>query len=96
MFVEDLSSLSEEDLEWESREQAAHVEAGLCRLVELAAACEQRLCWGSDGVTLRAGLLGVVRWRRGRRASTSGSAGGLGSCRCSGRRLLAVNCRTRR
>jgi hypothetical protein len=52
MFVnEDLSALSKEQLEQELAAHAAHVDAGLCRLVELAAECKRRLNWGSDGVT---------------------------------------------
>jgi hypothetical protein len=50
MFVE-ASALPKEELERELREQAAHVDAALCRLTELAAECEERLDWGSDGVT---------------------------------------------
>ena len=56
MFAEDLSVLSREELERELRVQAAHVDAGLCRLVELAAECEQRLDWSSDGTTFAAWL----------------------------------------
>jgi hypothetical protein len=59
MFVEDASRFSEEDLERELREQAAHVDAGLCRLVELAAECEQRLSWAGDGTT----FAGWLAWR---------------------------------
>ena len=52
MFVDqDLSTLPKEQLEQELAAQAAHVDAGLCRLVELAAECERRLNVGSDGVT---------------------------------------------
>jgi hypothetical protein len=50
MFV-DASRLSKEELERELREQAAHVDAALCRLTELAAECEERLDWGGEGVT---------------------------------------------
>ena len=42
MFVEDLSKLSGDELERQLAEQAAHVDAGLCRLVELAGECERR------------------------------------------------------
>jgi Domain of unknown function (DUF222)/HNH endonuclease len=59
MFAEDLSTLPEEELERQLLEQAAHVDAGLCRLVLLAAECEQRLCWVGEGTTF-AGWLG---WR---------------------------------
>jgi len=51
MFVEHASALSKEALERELREQAAHVDAALCRLVELVAECGERLDWGSEGVT---------------------------------------------
>jgi hypothetical protein len=62
MFVqEDLSRLSKDELEQELAAQAAHVDAGLCRLVELAAECERRLNWGSDGVTFARWL----SWRCG-------------------------------
>jgi Domain of unknown function (DUF222)/HNH endonuclease len=56
MFVEDPSVLSKEELERELREQAAHVDAGLCRLVELAAECEERLDWSGEGTTFAAWL----------------------------------------
>src|SRR5436309_12608649 len=56
MFVEDPSSLSEEQLEEELAAQAAHVDAGLCRLLELAAECERRLLWADDGTTFAAWL----------------------------------------
>jgi hypothetical protein len=56
MFVHETSRLSEEELERELREQAAHVDAGLCRLLELAAECERRLSWGGDGTTFAAWL----------------------------------------
>src|SRR5262249_22798127 len=51
MFDDDLSAMSKDELERELRAQAAHVDAALCRLTELAAECEERLDWGSDGVT---------------------------------------------
>src|SRR5262245_57560357 len=52
MFVdEDLSAFSEEELERELAEQAARVDAGLCRLVGLAAECERRRSWGAEGLT---------------------------------------------
>src|SRR5262245_11504319 len=51
MFDDGLSAKSEQELERELREQAAHVDAALCRLTELAAECEERLDWGSDRVT---------------------------------------------
>jgi len=41
--TEDLSVLSEEQLEEELAAQAAHVDAGLCRLLEVVAECERRL-----------------------------------------------------
>jgi uncharacterized protein DUF222/HNH endonuclease len=57
MFVR--SELSREELERELRQQAAHVDAALCRLTELAAECEERLDWGSDGVT----FAGWLAWQ---------------------------------
>jgi hypothetical protein len=51
MFDDDLSRLSKDELERELREQAAHVDAALSRLTELAVECEERLDWGSDRVT---------------------------------------------
>src|SRR3954469_13685756 len=54
--TEDLSALSREALEEELAAQAAHVDAGLCRLVELAAECERRLDWGADGTTFASWL----------------------------------------
>src|SRR5262249_45213741 len=52
MFVdEDLSAFSEEELERELAEKAARVDAGLCRLVGLAAECERRRSWGAEGLT---------------------------------------------
>jgi Domain of unknown function (DUF222)/HNH endonuclease len=51
MFDQDSSALSKEELERELAEQAAHVDAALCRLVELAAVCEERLDWSGDGAT---------------------------------------------
>ena len=56
MFVEDPSSLSEEQLEEELAAQAAHVDAGLCRLLELAAECERRMPWADEGTTFAAWL----------------------------------------
>src|SRR5438477_6006440 len=56
MFVEDPSSLSEEQLEEELAAQAAHVDAGVCRLLELAAECERRMPWADDGTTFAAWL----------------------------------------
>src|SRR5437764_215826 len=56
MFVEDPSALSEEQLEEELAAQAAHVDAGLCRLLELAAECERRMPWADDGTTFAAWL----------------------------------------
>jgi len=43
--------LSKEELVHEVVAQAAHVDAGLCRFVQLAAECKQRLDWGGDGTT---------------------------------------------
>jgi hypothetical protein len=54
MFGEDVSALSGEELERELREQAAHVDAGVCRLVELAWECERRLNWSGDGISFAA------------------------------------------
>jgi hypothetical protein len=60
MFVEDdLAAFSEEELERELAEQAARVDAGLCRLVGLAAECERRLSWGAEGLT----FAGWLAWR---------------------------------
>jgi hypothetical protein len=56
---EDLSALSAEQLEEELAAQAAHVDAGLCRLVELAAECERRLPLTLEGTT----LAGWLAWR---------------------------------
>src|SRR5262249_48824212 len=56
MFVEDPSVLSKEELERELLEQAAHVDAALCRLVELADECEARLDWSGEGTTFAAWL----------------------------------------
>ena len=56
MFVQGTSQLSEEELERELREQAAHVDAGLCQLLELAAECERRLSWAGEGTTFSAWL----------------------------------------
>src|SRR5207248_9081595 len=59
MFVEETSGLSKEELERELREQAAHVDAALCRLLELEAECERLLDWSGDGVT----FAGWLAWR---------------------------------
>jgi uncharacterized protein DUF222/HNH endonuclease len=60
MFVEELATLSKAELEAELAEQAAHVDAGLCRLVELVAECDRRLDWaGGDGVS----FAGWLAWR---------------------------------
>jgi Domain of unknown function (DUF222)/HNH endonuclease len=60
MFVEeDLSALSEDELERELAEQAARIDAGLCRLVGLAAECERRLSWAAEGLT----FAGWLAWR---------------------------------
>src|SRR4051794_38134095 len=64
MFVtepapEDLSALSNDELEAELAAQAAHVDAGLCRLVELAAECERRLPLSLEGTT----FAGWLAWR---------------------------------
>jgi hypothetical protein len=48
MFVEELT---QDELEAELVTQAAHVDAGLCRLLELVAECGRRLDWASDGAT---------------------------------------------
>jgi hypothetical protein len=53
---EALASLSEERLEEELAAQAAHVDAGLCRLLELAAECERRGSWADAGTTFAAWL----------------------------------------
>ena len=54
--AQDLSGLSREALEEELAAQAAHIDAGLCRLVELAAECERRLDWAADGTTFASWL----------------------------------------
>jgi hypothetical protein len=56
MFVEATTSLTDEQLEQALREQAAHVDAGVCRLLELAAECERRLQWTGEGTTFAAWL----------------------------------------
>src|SRR5207237_10042709 len=57
MFVQDdPSALSEAELEEELAAQAAHIDAGLCRLLDLAAECERRLPWADDGTTFAAWL----------------------------------------
>src|SRR5213593_2856792 len=59
MFVEDLSGLSPEQLEEELATQAAHIDAGLCRYLELAAECERRLHRADEGTT----FAGWLAWR---------------------------------
>ena len=54
-----MASLTEEQLEQELAEQAAHVDAGLCRLLELAAECERRLPRADEGTT----FAGWLAWR---------------------------------
>src|SRR5438477_4796596 len=54
--AEDLSALSEQELEEELAAQAARVDAGQCRLLELAAECERRLSWAAGGTTFAAWL----------------------------------------
>src|SRR5437762_8184982 len=54
--AEDLSALSEQELEEELAAQAARVDAGQCRLLELAAECERRLPWAAGGTTFAAWL----------------------------------------
>jgi hypothetical protein len=53
MFVteaaEDLGSLTADELERELAAQAAHVDAGVCRLLELVAECERRLPLALEG-----------------------------------------------
>jgi len=57
MFVHhETASLTEEQLEQELAEQAAHLDAGLCRLLELTAECERRLPWAGEGTTFAAWL----------------------------------------
>jgi Domain of unknown function (DUF222)/HNH endonuclease len=56
MFVADPSTLSKEQLEEELAAQAAHIDAGLCRYLELAAECERRLPWAGDGTTFASWL----------------------------------------
>src|SRR3954454_23914261 len=55
--TEDLSVLPEEQLEEELAAQAAHVDAGLCRLLEVVAECERRLPL-AGGTTFAAWLAG--------------------------------------
>ena len=50
------AALSKAELEAELAAQAAHVDAGLSRLVELAAECERRLDWAGEGTTFAAWL----------------------------------------
>ena len=57
--AEDLAGLSDDELEEEVAAQAASLDAGLCRFVELAAECERRLPVGGDGVT----FAGWLAWR---------------------------------
>ena len=59
MFVEELSAVSKQELERELCEQVAHVDAALCRLIELEAECESRLDWSGDGTT----FAGWLAWR---------------------------------
>jgi Domain of unknown function (DUF222)/HNH endonuclease len=59
MFVGDPSVLSAEELEGELAAQAAHVDAGLCGLVELVAECERRLPLALEGTT----FAGWLAWR---------------------------------
>jgi hypothetical protein len=61
MFVEaeECSTLSQEQLEDELAAQAAHVEAGVCRLLELVAECERRLTRTDEGTT----FAGWLAWR---------------------------------
>jgi hypothetical protein len=49
--VREPASLSKEELRQELAVQAAQIDAGLSRLLELAAEAERRLNWCSDGVT---------------------------------------------
>src|SRR5579862_303324 len=56
MFVAEPESLTDAELEEELAAQAAHVDAGLCRFVELAAECERRLAWADEGTTFAAWL----------------------------------------
>jgi len=49
--TEDAPALAPEALEEELAAQAAHVEAGLCRLLELVAECERRLPRLDEGVS---------------------------------------------
>jgi len=56
MFVSDPQSLTNDELEQELAAQAAHLDAGLCRLIELAGECERRLDWAGDGTTFAAWL----------------------------------------
>lgn len=52
-------SLSNEQLEQELAAQAAHIDAGLCRLLELTAECERRLPRADEGTTFP----GWLAWR---------------------------------
>ncbi|HEY3922211.1 MAG TPA: DUF222 domain-containing protein [Gaiellaceae bacterium] len=52
----EIAELSKSELEHELRAQAAHVDAGLCRLLELEAECERRLDWTGQGTTFAAWL----------------------------------------
>src|SRR5258705_2021196 len=57
MFVEtQTASLTDEQLEQALTEQAAYLDAALCRLLELAAECERRSSWRGDGTTFAAWL----------------------------------------
>jgi hypothetical protein len=59
MFVQDRSASPKEELERELCEQVAHVDAALCRLIELEAECERRLDWSGDRTT----FAGWLAWR---------------------------------
>jgi Domain of unknown function (DUF222)/HNH endonuclease len=59
MFVGDPSVLSADELERELAAQAAHVDAGLCGLLELVAECERRLPLALEGTT----FAGWLAWR---------------------------------
>jgi hypothetical protein len=59
MFVEKRLASAKEELERELCEQVAHVDAALCRLIELEAECERRLDWSGDGTT----FAGWLAWR---------------------------------
>ena len=45
------ADLSDDQLADELAAQAAHVDAGLCRYLQLAAACKERLDWADEGTT---------------------------------------------